>query len=448
LIALVIDAFIQKKPLLQDWMLAFPVLAILLCFAARRTIQNSEGTRTSVLYGIDLVKVAFWISLILGLCYAAYLIAVAFAIRRDARTEVEKWMEYVNKSEEEDVTKAFLRTVPPGARQDPDIKRARRDEFLMFRNSDLLRISQRNKGELKYEQDSVAWAYKPGMTEALVTGTVTCPEGKFPISVSLKGLEGVSSAEGGGGRQWMIERPRVGGFIDESRTTRTPYGWLVLALEETGTRIGKIYVDRTLRGGPGSHVYTYHAFIAEKGNPQGWDEVARDPFWQLGFAAPTAITFPNDYKDYTEKHLFKLRGLDPKNDEDKKRAEVFKQGFKNSWERVGIRPAGEKLKGPDGSVIDKESLVTITDTAVEIRVPIEIPLLGGAKAETARGHIVVESKDPALLAELKDLKSKAKPEDGISTPPEDLLQRQIQMRVVRIESDMIPIAVAQPQPKQ
>ncbi len=110
---LAIFAFVAKKPLLEEPLLALPVVAIILCFAARRTIQNSEGTRTSVLFGIDLVKVAFWISLVLGLSYLAYLVAIAFVIRRDAESEAEKWMGWVNKSEEDDVRRAFHRTLPP-----------------------------------------------------------------------------------------------------------------------------------------------------------------------------------------------------------------------------------------------------------------------------------------------------------------------------------------------
>src|SRR5262249_20823338 len=152
-----------------------------------------------------------------------------------------------------------------------------------------------------------AWAYRPGVTECLLTGTVTCPEGKFPITASLKGVEGVAGSEGGSAtRQWMIERPRVSGFIDESRATRTPYGWLVPVLELHGTLFGALYVKESAIGGTSSHVYTYLAFVAEPGDLR-WIEVARDPLLQLAFAAPTAIAHPDEYKNYTEQHFLKLR---------------------------------------------------------------------------------------------------------------------------------------------
>ncbi len=118
----------------------------------------------------------------------------------------------------------------------------------MFRTSDLLRLAQRNKGELKYESDSITWAYRPGMTEMLADRNRYVPGGKFPISMSLKGVEAAAGSEGGGGRQWVIGPARMTGYIEESKITRTPYGWLVYLLERNGADFGAIYVKTTVWG--------------------------------------------------------------------------------------------------------------------------------------------------------------------------------------------------------
>jgi hypothetical protein len=437
-------AFLGKKPLLMEELLVLPGIAIVLSFAARRVIRNSEGTRT----GEKLAVNAWWLSLILGLCYIAYLGAIDFAIHRDATSETEQWMRYLSRGGDDDVGRAFHRMLPPGARADiaPDdtqkMRSRHRDEFLKFRTSDLAKLAQRNKDELKFERDSVTWTYRPGVTECLLTGAVKCPEGTFPITVILKGVEGVSGAEGGG-RQWMLERAQPSGFIEQGRATRTPYGWLVLVLERSGTNFGKLFVSNAGFGG-GSHYFAYRGFIAEGGAPGEWIDVARTPLLQLALAAPSAIAGPTDYADYVEKHLFGLPGgAEPQNPEQRKQFEHAKQQFKNSWERFGIRPAGDKLKDRDGSPIDKESLINITDRAVEVRVPIEIPLVSPGKIETARGYVVVECKDPKVLAELKQLKDAADPDKGTLSPPEDMLRRSVAWRVVRIESDMAPISVSQ-----
>src|SRR5690348_16118686 len=89
LLAFGIAAFLAKKPLVQAELLALPAVGVVLCFAARRVIRNSEGTRT----GENLANTAWWICVIAGLGYAAYLLAIDFAIRRDAKAELERWVE-------------------------------------------------------------------------------------------------------------------------------------------------------------------------------------------------------------------------------------------------------------------------------------------------------------------------------------------------------------------
>ena len=79
------SAFLAKKPLVQAELLALPAIGVVLCFAARRVIRNSEGTRT----GENLANTAWWICVIAGLGYAAYLLAIDFAIRRDAKAELD-----------------------------------------------------------------------------------------------------------------------------------------------------------------------------------------------------------------------------------------------------------------------------------------------------------------------------------------------------------------------
>jgi hypothetical protein len=440
LLALSVVAFTNKKPLLEDWLLAMPAIAIVLSFAARRVIRNSEGTRT----GEHLANYAWWTALVLGLCYVAYLFAIDFAIRRDARAEAKKWMDQVAKGTDDDLDMAFLRTIPPGARQgisatDKFQLRSRfRDELLAFRTCDLLKIAQRNRGELEFSPGAVNWSYKPGTVECVLQGTVKCPEGTFPIVVPLKGVEGVVTAEGGSvGRQWMITRPPASGFIDQARATRTAYGWLLMFFEIDGGGFGKGYVSH-LAGGPSAHTYAYRAFVVPGGDRAGWSAVAADQLAHLAFAVPARAAFGDaGYAEYMDKHFYKAPGgAEPSADQ--------KARFLASWNAQGLRPAGDKLKDAGGNVTDKEDLVTVTDSAIEVRVPVEIPVLGTGKIEVARGRLVVACTDPAVLAEVKQLKASANPAQGTSSPPEELMRKKVLWRVVRVESDMLPVNIAQP----
>ncbi len=433
-------AFSNKKPLLMGELLVMPVIAIVLCFAARRMIRNSEGTRTELLYGVNLVNTAWWLSLILGLCYVAYLVAIDYAISRDSRSEVDKWMGYVKPGTPKDTRMAFWRTLPPGARQgvSPDdeyqMEARFRDELLTFRTCDLLKLAQRNRGEFEFVPGSVTWKYLPGAIECTVLGSATCPEGTFPVIIPLKGIDGVSGAEGGGGaRQWMVVRPPSAGFIDQRNATRTQYGWLLLVLEVDGGAFAKGFVSH-LAPGPSSHTYAYRAFVVPGGDRPGWGAVATDPVLQFAFAAPAGALGDAGYADYMANQFYKLPGGGEPSSEQKAR-------FAASWSAQGVRPGGEKLKDPTGTAIDKEDVITLTDTAVEVRVPVEIPLLG--KTEVARGRVVVICTDPALLAELKQLKASANPGQGTASPPEDMVRRKAAWRVVRIESDLAPVNIVQ-----
>ncbi len=441
LLGLGVAAFTNKKPLLEDWLIAPPVIAIVLSFAARRIIRNSEGTRT----GEKLANTAWWMALVLGLCYVAYLGAFSYAIRGEARDETERWIGHIKKGTDDDLLAAFHRTLPPGARQgvaatDRYMLEGRfRDELLVFRNTDLLKLAQRNRGEFDFVPGGVTWTYKPGSIDGTVTGTVKCPEGTFPVTISLKGVDAASTAEGGGGgRQWTVNRPQGGGFIDQAKALRTQYGWLMVVLELRGAEFGANFV-RVMMTGPGNQAYVYRAFVVG-GDDQGWGAVAADPSGvsQLAFAAPLGAVGNAGYADYMANHFYKGRGGVEPSAEQKAR-------FFSSWDTFGVRPAGDKLKDGSGGPIDKEPVIALTETAVQVRVPLEIPLLGtGGKHEVARGRLVVECSDPKLLAELKQLKSEANPAQGTSSPLEELARRKFPWRVVRIESDMAPVNIIPP----
>src|SRR5438552_3382203 len=137
-----LDAWWNKKPLIMPEVLFLPAVAIVLAFAARRMIRNAEGTRV----GEDLANIAWWMSLVLALVYFAYLMAVGYSIRRDAETEVQRWVDYIRA---EDYVRAFDRTLPAQSRVGADEAKMRslhREQFFQFQQTDLARVAARNKG--------------------------------------------------------------------------------------------------------------------------------------------------------------------------------------------------------------------------------------------------------------------------------------------------------------
>lgn len=471
-------AFVNKKPLLMEELLVLPAVAVVLSFAARRMIRNSEGTRTGLLYGVDLVNAAWWTAVVVGLCYVAYLFAIDFAIRRDARSEVDRWVAQIKTGTDEEVGKSFHRTLPPGERQsvaanDLDgLRAAKRDELLGFANSDLVRLARRNPDTFRFESTGVTWAYKPGVIECLVTGTVTCAEGTFPLTLALRGFEGVTKGDGsagapaGGasaGRQWMVVRPPQGGFVDQSRASRTTYGWLVAILEGDGALAGRSFLDYQ-GAGPVGREYAHRAFVTPGGDPAGLGEAAVHAVlrsvsgpWSAAAARVALQLGGTDYDDFVANRFFTGTG-------DKAR-------FRDAWNGPGLRPAGDRLRDQAGNVPDKEPTLVVTEGAVELRLPVEVPLLPQRpeagkeqKAEdlkpgTARGRLVLTCTDPPLIELVKKYRAEANPANGSLDIPADLRSQieakyrdpkapsrlSIPWRVVGVESDMKPVVIEQQQ---
>ena len=439
LLLLGISAFINKKPLLMPELLVLPAIAIVLSFAARRMIRNSEGTRT----GENLALTAWWLSLVLGLGYIAYLFAIDFSVRKDAENEVIRWVNLVRDDKEDKLPRAFHRTLAPGTRQgvgQDDWFRMRAlfaNPTLTFETSDFVRLVQRNKGECDFTPTGLKdWSYKPGMIDCVYTGKIVCPEGTFPIQVQLKGFEGVTEA--GGGRQWMVVLPQSGVFIAQDQVTRTPYGWLLLLLEVDGAGFAKEFVGN-LAGGATLYPYLYRGYIEPKGNKQTWATISGTTNLRIAIGGGLGIGVPHGtgYTDYMEKQFFRLpRGANP--------TDAQRDAFLKNWYALGAVPAGTRLKDQSGNIVDKENIITVTDTAVEVRFPLELPLLGTAgKLESARGRLVVQTTDKELLDELKQLRAAADPAKGTAEFPEQLRRRKpVPWRVVRIESDLAPVSVA------
>lgn len=434
LVSLGISAFLAKKPLVQPELLAFPAIGIVVSFAARRVIRNSEGTRT----GERLAVSAWWICVIAGLGYAAYLLAIDYAVRRDAKGELQRWMGYVVEGEEKPFNLAFLRTRDPARRtgisadNTGEIRSLFPDDYIAFEQSDIVRLTRRNKGSCLFIPTGVKeWMYRPFGVDCLYSGILKCPEGTFPIIVPLRGTESTSAAEGVG-RQWTIANP-PGGYIARDQRSITPYGWLLDSLEASGVEYGSRYVGLVASGPLGSQ-FAYHTIIGPE---------ARFGFWQSLYQALPAhvaavgglamgFQLTPDYGTFMSQKLYTgPRGAEPTVEQ--------RQQFKRAWEGAGLFPAGARLRNSP----DNQSSLTITDSAVEVRLPCELPFPStDGNISAARARLVVSCSDPAVLAEIKQLRSEANPDRGSTVPPDNLRRRQYLWKILRIESDMVPVRLA------
>lgn len=427
-----ITSFLGKRPLLVPELLILPAVAIVLSFAGRRMIQNAEGTRT----GESLTNAAWWLSLVLGLGYFAYLVAIDFSVRRDAEGEVKRWVGHLMNDE---WSRAFHRTLEPGRRGAIDPTNAGqltaefREPVLFFRQCDVVRIAQRNKGECRFESGGLKdWNYKPGGMECVFTGTLKCPEGAFPILVGLRGFEGGAGPDGGGaGRQWMIV-PAQKGYVQPEQVALTPYGWMLWNMEQRAASYGRDFIAAAAAG-PGSQVFAYLGFVRGGSSPIEWLRVPLTAQTRAAIAGGPSVLFvpPADYQSSLTDSFFKLPGgATPTADQ--------KTRFLAAWNTSGIAAPGTRLRNS----LDTNDLISVTDTAVEVRVPVEIPLPGSdGELAAARGRLVVVCTDPAVMARLKELKASANPDTASAIPPEDLRRETYNWKIARLETDLYVVRV-------
>ena len=435
LLALGISAFLAKKPLIQDELLALPAIGVVLSFAARRVIRNSEGTRT----GERLANNAWWICVVAGLGYAAYLAGIAYSIRRDARQELERWINFLQTDEDHVSYNAFLRTREPAQRaavsasDTKQIESRFRDDLVAFKQTDLLRLLRRNKGEgvCRFTVGGVRdWSYRAGGIDCTYAAVMKCPEGSFPLVIGLRGSEVVSGMEGAG-RQWGIIQP-PNGFIVREQQSLTQYGWTIQALEESGAAFGSQFL-MSLRAGPGIIPYLYQGLIKANSASAAreWQMILNTLPGRMAATGGLAVTHPYtaDYLAYSFSESF-FKGADGSNPSSEQRAQ-----FKSIWDSAGLLPSGARIKTNS----EKHPNLRITDTSVEVSVPCELPLPGGMGSAAARGRIIVVSTDPGIAAELKQLRSDANPDAGMSAPPEGLGGRGFNWRIARVESDFVRV---------
>jgi len=344
LLTLGLSAFIAKKPLVIPELLILPLAGLVLSFAARRMIRNSEGTRT----GEWLANSAWWTSLLVGLGYAAYLFGVDFSVRRDAQDEVQRWVGYLASADgkQTEFNRAFLRTLEPGARgplshEDTASLQARYPEqFLAFNQAELVRVARRNAGSCQYTAGGVKeWVSKPGLIECSVVGTPKCPEGTFPVEVAPRGFEAGGKAESVG-RQWMVVHNPQGGFVLREKVARTPYGWLVFDLEQSGGQFGRGFVEQS---GANAAVRAYMYQVSVNPQPQ-----PSEAFWQVVpfFSAVThpftridtrmLLPLTRDYQTFVQERFARLPGGGD--------LTADKRGqFAKSWTEFGLLMPGRRL---------------------------------------------------------------------------------------------------------
>ncbi len=137
-------AMYSKRSALNIHLLWLAALGLALAVAARLHIRRSEQTRT----GMACVQAAWWMSVLGGAAFGAYIMASQLAVQQQAERSTEEWFKLLR---EKKIDHAFLFTLPPNVRQDIRSDDTESLELRFgpgplsgFRNCELARFFKRN----------------------------------------------------------------------------------------------------------------------------------------------------------------------------------------------------------------------------------------------------------------------------------------------------------------
>ncbi len=462
------QAYSTGQPLMQWWLFVFPVAGVLLAFVARREVQNSEGARTDK----GMAGAAWWACVVGGACYFAYLLANDLAVRAESEQVVVKWADKLAAAKpaeagDKATWEAFEKTLDPGSPMVGNPQAAYLPQVAMhygqFRNTPLLLVWARNRDAATFTPNGLrTWDLATdGKLTCEAAATLSCPEGDFPVVI---GLQGVVADPKTKVRTWQVVPGQQFKFIDLDTAPRTRYGWMIDDLQrEAANAADQFFLayGSVPPFGPSLAIDRYMGphrsadYTERLGKPEGLA-------FRLMLVGPSAILVgPTDPTQVPaadrSPHFFTGTSGQPHTDAPFTRPDGQKvpDGGLSTLQKVWAQPTlsligpafRSRLRNPD--MAPRFPLVDTADPArVVVKVPVDFhPRRDEFTGKTfSTGLLVMVCDDPAALKDLTAARDDAKA--GRDKPKAEYPgpSRPFPFRVVRFESDLLPVAAPEAQP--
>ncbi len=447
-------SFRESVPLIELWLFIFPILGIVLAFAARRHIINSEKTRI----GLEWATRAWWICVVGGLCYAAYLGATEYTIRADSEKLFVSWADNLTKVDPTTpndlaMSSAFYQTLPPkqrvafSASSTTTMQERFAQDFVTFRQNKLLMIVLRNPGQCELKPQGLKqWQQVPGRIECALAATLSSPEGEFNLIIPM-----IATVESGK-REWQVAT--YDGYVQDAQgAKRTPYGWMVEWLDGTAKSTVDQFLQaasiRTIVDGLPMMIpdallaqpLAYEVFSRGKVTKETGERIVATAYERAKITGALGLFWPTspEYAKGLQKDFFVQVPLP----DGKMMTDVTREDFLFCWNNIAydkITTSGRTLSNSP----DKNSMIRFFPNRVEISVPIELKLLkSDPKNSAAIGRMVLTLDDPATLAKLNAAREVGLKAGQSMIFPDDL-PRSCPWKVTRIESNLKIVRTAAP----
>jgi len=225
--AFALMAIIGGNPVfLSPWMLALPVVAVILASVARWQIRHSEGARS----GLALANWAWWLGLIFGVVHAAIFFGTLLAIWTQAQGELER--SFFAKIQQDNIDEAFQFTLDPEQRA---TRKEIRERFLSmeggkkgplskFKENEIVRIIQGGGEGLHTDSMGIkSMDLSSNGYGIALNYRITSPEGVFVVQFTLRSKDSKESRK----RRWRLVLRDTDTFV--VRKELSPLGEKMLA---------------------------------------------------------------------------------------------------------------------------------------------------------------------------------------------------------------------------
>lgn len=191
------------KPALSALGLILAAVGFALSLAGFLHVRAAEGTRA----GAGLAKAGLALSALFGLGYAAFALSMEAAIRLQAQTFTNDWLEKLRSGEYEEAMRLTLRPDMRENLRPADVRARFSDQLEQLRDGDLARAFRNWSGQVIVESAGVKeWGYEEGGYRVYENYRLRTPEGPYDATITVAGTESTD----GSGRQWQVMLGKTG----------------------------------------------------------------------------------------------------------------------------------------------------------------------------------------------------------------------------------------------
>jgi hypothetical protein len=406
----------RRTPLSYELLLV-PVTGLVLAIIARSHIRNAEGTRT----GVKLANASWWICVLGGAGFAAFLAANDLALRRESRRQSDGLVEALRAGKEQEAYEKYV--IPPElrGRADPGTPEFEQvyDAFgyQPFLNHPVIFALRANGAAAQVEHVGARDIGQEGDGfKATHKYRITIPEGVFTTQFKMV----ASEPRAGGKPQWHVEFGRQLGIAYPEWEHMSRYGRLEMETQQDAEKVvGEWLAHLNAHRFGEADLYTRP--LAER--ERGLAELGAAAVLAGGPLLAESVGAPGRPRATVEALL--KSGLFRKDATGTPLPDAKIAELQTSWSGISITPVNETRRAamgmPEGS---DRPVLTLTPTGVTVSMPVDVSF-GPGMQKVVPASVGLVCTDPALITPLTAAKADgaAARDDGSATlrtiPPRD-----------------------------